>query len=218
MGAANAVSPTGPVFPEWPFVVSSQYPGSPTAKKENGPHRLTATSGENGSEADAHLGVARGNPGVLSASSTSAAKQDPASGVLTATADSLVDGFSLGPTLTIGHISGHAEMSGRPGAKPSKQTSFSIANLIVMGTPVGLTDKGLVPVSNTPPGADVNALTKQLAQAGVTLTLLPAEGTDTAIDSAGLAIGYAQDVPNHGLVKVRLILGRVRAQVESSAS
>jgi hypothetical protein len=47
---------------------------------------------------------------------------------------------------------------------------------------------------------------------------LPAEGTDTAIDSAGLAIGFAQDVPNHGIVKVRLTLGRVRAQVASSTS
>src|SRR5213078_1421884 len=91
------------------------------------------------------------------------------------------------------------------GEKASKQTSFSVANIVVNGTVVGLTDKGFVPLTSTPPGADLNKLTGQ-----------PAEGTDTTIDSAGLAIGWAHDVPNVGLVRVRWILGRVRTQLEST--
>lgn len=215
MGAFNAVSPTGPVLPEYPFSVSSQYPGNPAQKKENGPHRLASNSDENTSKADAHVGLARGNPGVASVSSTSIAKQDPGSGTLTAQASSLVDGFSLGPTLTVGHVSGHAEITSRPGEKPTKQTSFSVGSITVMGTIVGLTDKGLVPVPGTSPGADFNSLTSQLSQAGVTLALLPANETDTAIDSAGLVIGLTREIPNRGFVKVTITLGRVRAQVKS---
>jgi hypothetical protein len=83
-----------------------------------------------------------------------------------------------------------------------------------MGTLVGLTDKGLVPVPGTPKTADLNSMTKQLAAAGITLGLLPGEETDTGIDSAAVVVGFAQKGPG-GITRVRVILGRVRAMVES---
>lgn len=215
MGAANALGPQGPILPQYPFMVSSQYPGTPKAGQENGPQALAATSSENESVGDAHVGLARGNPGVLSVASTSKAQHDPATGMLTATADGVVQGFSVGPTLTIGQLVSHAEMTGRPGEKPTKKTSLSIGPLTVMGTLVGLTDKGLVPVPGTPKAADLNSLTKQLSAAGITLGLLPGEETDTGIESAALVVGIAQKGPG-GIIRVRVILGRVRAKVESS--
>jgi hypothetical protein len=215
MGAFNAIGPLGAILPAYPFMVASQYPGNPKQVQDSGPRHLAATSTEDDSSGDAHVGLARGNPGVASVSSTSAAKHDPATGVLTAQADGVVQGFSLGSTLTIGQLTSHAEMTGRPGEQPVKKTSLSIGSLTVMGTLVGLTDKGLVPVPGTPKTADVNSLTKQLGAAGITLGLLPGEETPTSIDSAALIVGIAQKGPG-GLTRVRIILGRVRAKVESS--
>jgi hypothetical protein len=214
MGAVNALGPQGPVLPQYPFMVTSQYPGKDKASQENGPQRLAAASSEHESTGDAHVGLARGNPGLLSVSSTSKVKHDPATGLLSATADGMVQGFSVGSTLTIGQLVSHAEMTGRPGEKPTKKTSLSIGPLTVMGTLVGLTDKGLVPVPGTPKTADLNSLTEQLAAAGITLGLLPGEETETGIDSAALVVGIAQKGPG-GITRVRVILGRVRAKVEA---
>jgi hypothetical protein len=215
MGALNALGPQGPILPQYPFMVQSQYPGDAEKKQEEGPRKLVATSSANDSTGDAHVGLARGNPGLLSVSSTSKVKHDPATGGLLATADGVVQGFSVGETLTIGQLVSHAEMTGRPGEKPTKKTSLSIGPITVMGQLVGLTDKGLVPVPGTPKATDVNGLTKQLNAAGITLGLLPGEETETGIDSAALVVGFAQKGPG-GITRVRVILGRVRAKVESS--
>jgi len=214
MGAVNALGPQGAILPTYPFMVQSQFPGKDKDSQDGGPRKLSATSSANDSTGDAHVGVARGNPGVLSVSSTSKVKHDTASGDLLATADGIVQGFSLGPTLTIGQLVSHAEMSGRPGAKPTKKSTLSIGPITVMGQLVGLTDKGLVPVPGTPKATDVNGLTKQLDAAGITLGLLPGEETATGIDSAALVVGIAQKGPG-GITRVRVILGRVRAKVEA---
>jgi len=215
MGAANALGPQGPIIPPYPFMVSSQYPGNPKAAQDSGPRHLAADSNENGSDADAHIGLAQGNPALASLSSTSKVVHDPATGLAMATADAMVVGFSVGPTLTIGQIASHADVSGQPGEKPTRHTSLSIGSLTVMGTLVGLTQQGLAPVPGTPKTADINSLTKQLAAAGITLGLLPGEETDSSTDSAALVIGLTRDVPNHGLVRTRIILGRVQARLDS---
>jgi len=186
MGAFNAIGPFGAILPPYPFMVQSQYPGAPKQVQDSGPRHLAANSNENGSDSDAHVGLARGNPGLASVSATSKAIHDPATGVSTATADGVVEGFSVGPTLTIGQVVSHADVSAQPGVKPTKHTSLSIGSLTVMGTLVGLTDKGLV----------------------------PGEDTDAGTDSAALIIGLSRDVPG-GLMRVRIILGRVLARVDS---
>ena len=214
MGAFNAIGPFGAILPPYPFMVQSQYPGAPKAVQDSGPRHLAANSDDNGSDADAHVGLARGNPGLLSVSSTSKAVHDPATGTSTATADGSVIGFSVGPTLTIGQITSHADVSARPGEPLAKHTSLSIGSLTVMGTLVGLTDKGLAPVPGTPKTADLNSLTKQLSAAGITLGFLPGEDSATGTDSAALVVGIIRDVPG-GQMRVRIILGRVQARVDT---
>jgi hypothetical protein len=214
MGAFNAIGPFGAILPPYPFMVLSQYPGAPKAAQDSGPRHLAANSDENGSDGDAHVGLARGNPGLLSVSSTSKAVHDPATGASTATADGSVVGFSVGPTLTIGQIASHADVSAKPGEPLAKHTSLSIGSLTVMGTLVGLTDKGLVPVPGTPKTADLNSLTKQLSAAGISLGLLPGEDSATGTDSAALVVGIIRDVPG-GQMRVRIILGRVQARVDT---
>jgi hypothetical protein len=152
---------------------------------------------------------------VASVTSTSLARHDPGTDVVTATADGVVVGFSVGPAMSIGQVTSHAEMTGKPGEPATKKTSLSIGPLTVMGTLVGLTDKGLVPVPGTPKTADLNSLTKALNAAGVTLGILPGEETPTSIDSAALIVGIAQKGPG-GITRVRILLGRVRAKVETN--
>jgi hypothetical protein len=216
MGAVNALGPQGAILPQYPFMVKSQCPGEPKNSQEEGPRRLIATCSENDAAGDAHVGLARGNPGVASVSSTSKVKNDPATGQLLATADGVVAGFSVGDTLTIGQLVSHAEMTGRSGQKATKKTSLSVGPITVMGTLVGLSEKGLGPVPGTPKATDFNSLTKQLAATGITLGLLPAEETDTSIDSAAVVVGFAQKGPG-GITRVRVILGRVTAKVESAS-
>ena len=215
MGAFNAIGPFGAILPPYPFMVASQYPGTAKAAQDSGPRHLSANSNENGSGADARIGLTQGNPALASLSSSSRAVHDPATGLATATADGMVVGFSVGPTLTIGQITSHADISGQPGEKPTRHTSLSIGSLTVMGTLVGLTEQGLAPVPGTPKTADINSLTKQLAAAGISLGLLPGDNTDSSTDSAALVIGLTRDVPNHGLVRTRVILGRVQARLDS---
>jgi hypothetical protein len=215
MGAFNAIGPFGAILPPYPFMVQSQYPGAPKQVQDSGPRHLAANSNEYGSDADAHVGLANGNPALASVSSTSKAVHDPVTGVSTATADGTVAGFSVGPTLTIGQVTSHAEVTGRPGEPPTKHTSLSIGSLTVMGTLVGLTDKGFAPVPGTPKTADLNSLTKQLSAAGISLGFLPGEETPGGVDSAALIVGLVRDMPGHGPVRVRFILGRVRARVDA---
>jgi hypothetical protein len=212
MGTFNAVSPTGPVFPAYPFSASSQFPGNEKNSAANGPFTVESMSNEAGTKATAKAGGVHGNPGLLSSVAGAVVGQGD-DGLLTAVAESTIVGLSLGKELTIGQISGSAKVTGRPGEEPTKESSFSLGSLVVNGTVVGLTDKGLVPVSETNPGADMAALTEQLEQAGITLALLPARKTATAVDSGALEIGIIRDVPNHGLVSIKLVLGRVRAEV-----
>ena len=213
MGAVNALGPQGAILPQYPFMVAEPVPrhgqGEP-GERAPAPGRQQRPDDSTG---DAHVGLARGNPGLLSVSSTSKVKNDPATGLLSATADGVVQAFSIGETLTIGQLLSHAEMTGRPGEKPTKKTSLSIGPITVMGQLVGLTDKGLVPVPGTPKATDVNGLTKQLNAAGITLGLLPGEETATGIDSAAVVVGIAQKGPG-GITRVRIILGRVRAEVQ----
>ena len=215
MGAVNALGPAGPVLPQYPFMVTAQCPGTAKASQDEGPRHLAANCSDHDSTGDAHVGLARGNPGVLSVASTSKVKNDPATGDLLATADGIVQAFSVGTTLTIGQLTSHAEMKGRPGEQPTKTTSLSIGPITVMGTLVGLTDKGLAPVPGTPKTADLNSLTAQLNAAGITLGFLPGEETPNGIDSAALVVGIAQKGPG-GITRVRIILGRVRVMVETN--
>ena len=217
MGAANALGPAGPVLPPYPFMAVSQYPTAPKSVQDSGPRHLSANSSPDASEAVAQIGLAQGNPAVLATASSSKTAHDPATGALSAVADGVVSVFSLGPTLTIGQVVSHAEVSGQPGATPTKKTTLSIGSLTVMGTLVGLTDNGLAPVPGTPKTADINSLTKQLAAAGISLGLLPGDETANSIESAALVVGFVKDMPGHGLVKVQVILGRVTAKAESSA-
>lgn len=212
----NGFLPQGvPPLPPYPFIVSTSYPGAPSAEQVQGPTRVAAESAENDSRSSAVVGVAAGAPSVASAQARSAVARDAETDTLTAQAESRIDGLFVDPMLVIGEISSRAVLTARPGGEPTKETSFSVGTITVAGTTIGLTDDGFKLGPGALPGQDLSSLMAVLHDAGITLTFLPARETPTSVDSAGLAVSYDRDDPNAGRVRATVTLGRVRAQVNS---
>ena len=217
-GLVNGVgSGSMPPLPDYPFIVASSYPNAPSAEQTNGPYSIRSTSDEDGTRAAAHVAVAYGSPTIGSAQATSSAIRDAAAGMVRAQAGSAILGFSLGPTLTIGEISGHAEIDAEPGKKPVKRSTFSVGSVTIAGVTVGFGNKGIQPGQGTIPGQNLTLLTDQLRQSGIVLTYLPASETDSSVDSAGLAVEVVREFPGRGKVTTTYILGRVRASAQASA-
>jgi hypothetical protein len=203
-----------PSFPNWPFIVSSAYPGQEKNSQVNGPYGISATSGPHGSVADAKIGALEG-ASLLSPTSHSSATWDPASGDLIAQADSSFAALSLGPVLKLADVESHASLTAAPGAdKPTMSSSFEVGTMTVAEVKVGLTDQGFVIGSSAQPRPDLGSLTPVLAAAGIEIEFLPSEITATSIRSAGLRISSMQEFPVQGPVKETLTLGRVSAHLQ----
>jgi hypothetical protein len=205
-----------PPLPSYPFIVNSSYPGSPSVQQVQGPYGITARSTPTNTTASARLGLLTGSPALVSATATSSANQDAATGALVAQADTEIVGLSLGPLLKIGKISAHAQMSAQPSQTPVKQSSFSVGTLTIAGIEVGVTDKGLQLGPTTVPITSVTALTTLLNAAGIKLSYLPSTQTATSVDSAGLSVSFTQNVPTQGPVNVTLTFGRVAVTTDSA--
>lgn|GEM_PF-3488962 len=206
-----------PPFPAYPFYVSSSYPGEPSAEQTNGPYGISSKSSENSTTADAHLGAVVGSPSVLSSRAVSTAERNPYTGAMVAKGDSVVQGFAIGPLLTIGDISAHAQLTAKPGEKPTRHSSFSVGTMTIAGVQVGLTDKGFQPLQGGPGGLPMASLDKTLAAAGIAVVYLPPRETETTIDSAGLAVTFTETAPVQGPVKVTMTFGRAKALLEPGA-
>lgn len=203
-----------PPLPNWPFVVSSTYPGREKSTQANGPYEITATSGPRGSAATARVGVV-GGASLLSPTSRSIATWDPSSGKFVAGADASFAAFSLDPLLELGDVESHAVLTAAPGAaKPTMTSSFEVGTMTVAGVKVGVTDEGFMVGPSTQPRPDLGPLGGALSAAGITIEFLPAEATPTGIRSAGLRITSTQEFPVQGPVKQTWTVGRVSASLD----
>jgi hypothetical protein len=199
-----------PPLPAIPAIVTTSYPGSETAQQYQGPYGIRSTSDPNGTAADAHIGLVTGGPNVAASSASSVARLDPSTGTMTSQADSSLAAFKIGDLLSLGDVTAHAKLTATPGQKPTKEASMHMG-LTILGIPVGLTDKGLIPGAGGIPGLDLSSLNKLLNAAGIDLQFLPGNTTDTSIESAGLAITLNQNLPVQGPVKTIFTFGHVMA-------
>ena len=200
-----------PPLPNWPFVVSSAYPGREKSSQVNGPYGISASSGPDGSVADARVGVFDG-ASVPSATSHSRAVWDPPSGKLVAEAASSFAAFSLASVLKLANVESHAVLTSVPGAdEPTMSSSFEVGTMTIAEVKVGVTDKGFIVGSSTQPRPDLGSLAPVLSAAGLAVEFLPAETTATSIHSAGLRISSKQEFPVQGPVKETFTVGRVSA-------
>ena len=202
-----------PPLPDWPFIVTSTYPGREKSSQVNGPYGITSTSGPVGSEATAKAGTMSG-ASLLSPTSHSAALWDPSSGTFVAKADSSFVAFAVDPVLKLGDVESHATVTSAPGAeRPTMAASFEVGTMTVAGMKVGVTDKGFVVGPSANPRPDLGSLKPVLAAAGIEIEFLPTETTPTGILSAGLRISAKQTFPVQGPVKETWTVGRVRASL-----
>jgi hypothetical protein len=216
-GAATGAGLPG-VFQSYPFYVHSEHPIAPDKVQDQSGNRLTAHSEQYMSSSSARSGLITGDTlAALQAQAASRSSVDNATGELTALADSRLDAFKLTDKLQIGRSIAHAKVDLRPGQPLKKESSFTIGSIVVNGTEMSYGDGGfrLGDQSEKSPG-DPGPLFDALKQAGITVEILPATGTDTSIESAGMKITQVVDY-KAGKQRISFILGRVSATIRGEA-
>jgi len=205
-------------IPSYPFYVQSQYPARPSADQDQTGQQLHARSDQYSSDSHARSGLIPGDViAATQAQASSRAAVDAATGAMTAVADSRLDAFKVTDKVQIGKSTAHATVRSEPGKPAVKESSFTVGSILVNGVEVGLTDKGFRLGDQAPPATDLAAVFAPLAQAGISVEYLPAKGTDSSIESAGLKITQIRQVGDH-TQRVTLILGRVSTRVEGTAA
>jgi hypothetical protein len=205
-------------FPPYPFIVRSEYPVAPSAERSQSGISLAARSDQLASAAEARSGLITGDLlAAAQAQASSRAEVDQVTGAITVTADSRLDGFKVTDALQVGKSASHARIVSRPGQDVVKETSFTVASVIVNGVELGLTDQGFEIGDQKAPAPDPGPVLESLRQAGVTVEFLPATGTGSSVESAGLRITQVQDLGGQRQ-RVSLVLGRVSARIDGAAT
>lgn len=204
---------TSGAAPNYPLVAQSNNGGPSHNEVRRGPYDLEADSSDDASTAIAQTASGAG----ITATDTHAHAQvthDPKTGVVTSSAESTTEEFSVAGVLSIGGV--HSFARAATGARPSSDTEFSDVN--VGGQEVGVTDKGLVLQGTDvplPPDSTANALLKS---AGVTVHYLAATTSPSSVVAPALAISAEQDVPSVGPTTVTYVLGQASASAQGLAA
>jgi hypothetical protein len=206
------------LFPPYPFFVQSEYPIAPSAERSQSGISLAARSDRYASAGDARSGLITGDlVAATQSQASSRAEVDEITGAITATADSRVDGFKVTEALQVGKSAAHARIVSAPGQGVVKETAFTVGSLIVNGTELGLTDHGFTIGDQQAPGIDPGPILEGLRRAGIDVEFLPATGTGSSIESAGLRISQVQEIGGQRQ-RVSLVLGRVSARIDGAAT
>ena len=211
-GPADAV-------PTYPFSVASNYPIKPDSVQDQSGNRLVAHSEQHASSSEARSGVITGDVlAALQAQASSGVSVDDSTAKLAAVADSRLDAFRLTDKLQIGKSTAHARITREPGQPMVKESSFTIGSITVNGVSISYSDKGFQVGDQSPPSSQPPAgFFDALKAAGITVEFLPAAGTDTSIESAGLRITQVQQM-GPATQKVSFIIGHVSARIDGEAS
>ena len=131
------------IFPSYPFYVESSYPIGPNKVQDQSGNRLAAHSEQYKSSSDARSGLITGDfLAALQAQASSWSSVDPATGELTAAADSRLDAFRLTDKLQIGRSIAHAKVTQAAGRQLMKESSFTLGSIIVNGVEMSYGDQG----------------------------------------------------------------------------
>jgi hypothetical protein len=206
------------IFQSYPFYVHSEYPIAGDKVQDQSGNRLTAHSEQYRSSSGARSGLITGDTlAALQAQATSSSAVDSATGELDAIADSRLDAFKLTDKLQIGRSIAHAKVTRAPGQELKKESSFTIGSVVINGVEGSYGEGGFKfgDQKEQSPG-DPGPLFDALKSAGITIEILPAKGTDTSIESAGMKITQVFDY-KAGKQRISFILGRVSAAVRGEA-
>ena len=206
------------VFPTYPFVVTSNHPIKPDSVQDQSGNRLVAHSDAHASRGEARSGLITGDMlAALQAEATSAVSVDDTTGKLLADADSRLDAFKLTDKLQIGKSTAHAKIVREAGQAAVKESSFTIGSITVNGSSISYSDKGFQAGDQSPSEKPPAGFFDPLKSAGITVEFLPATGTDTSIESAGLRISQVQKM-GPATQRISFTIGHVSASIDGEAS
>lgn len=206
------------IFSSYPFYVRSEYPIAERKVQDQSGNRLTANSSQYQSSSDARSGLITGDfLAALQAQASSLSSVDSTTGELTALADSRLDAFKLTDKLQIGRSIAHAKVTKAAGQELKKESSFTLGSIVVNGVEMSYGDEGFkfADQKGESPG-DPMPLFDALKTAGITVEILPAQGTETSIESAGMKISQVTDY-GAGKQRISFIIGRVSASISGEA-
>jgi hypothetical protein len=199
-------------LPDYPFIASSSYPNTPSAKVTAGPVVLTGDSEERASQGVAVDGGNRTEARVSA---------DTATDTVTSRATAQLDSVDLGSLMTMRGVRSAAQVVQTAGGERKRSSEFSVASLVVLGqalrvTPAGLELAGLnVPVGGG--AGSIDSLLKSLEEQGVSLRFLAATDTADGILSAGLLVSRKFDAANGAVTTVQSTIGRTYAATANTA-
>jgi hypothetical protein len=206
------------LFPTYPFVVTSNHPIRPDAVQDQSGNRLVAHSDAYASRGEARSGLVTGDMlAALQAQASSAVSVDDATGTLLADADSRLDAFKLTDKLQIGTSTAHARITRESGRAAVKESSFTIGSITVNGSSISYSDKGFQVGDQSPSEKPPAGFFDPLKLAGISVEFLPATGTDTSIESAGLRISQVQKM-GPATQRISFTIGHVSASIDGEAS
>lgn len=206
------------IVPTYPFYVHSSYPAEPDRVQDQSGNRLVAHSTQYASSSDARSGLITGDVlAALQAQASSRAVVDDVTGALDATADSRLDAFKLTERLQIGKSTAHARIVRQADGTVAKESAFTLGSINVSGFEMSYSDQGFKAGGASQPSQQFPApFAEALKQVGITVEFLPATGTETSIESAGLRISQVQKL-GPGTNRVAFIIGHVSARIEGTA-
>lgn len=205
---------TSGAAPNYPLVAQSNNGGAGHDEVQQGPYDVKADSTDDASTA---IAQATGDAGAAAAATTRSQAQvvhDPKTGVVTSTAESTTEGFSVKGVFSVGRVHSYARIASPAGShKPTSDTEFG--DVRVGGQEVGVSDKGLVLAGTDvplPPDSTVNAA---LSAAGITVHYVAGEATAGSITAPALSVSVVQDVPSVGLTTVSYVLGQASVSAQA---
>ncbi|MDQ1695410.1 MAG: hypothetical protein QOJ03_763 [Frankiaceae bacterium] len=203
--------------PNYPLIAQSN-PTQPKSDVAAGPMHLRAESADDRSAAFAQSTAGGGGFAAGTTRSNATTAHDPETGAVTAEAESTLEAVSIEGVLSIGRVHSHARLVSKPGAPVQRITDTELADVMVGGQEVGVTDKGLVLAGTDvplPPDSTANAL---LAAAGITVRYLAATKTPTSLVAAGLSVSAVEDVPGVGQTTVSYVFGQAAVTAQAKGA
>lgn len=185
-------------LPAYPFYVGSTYPISPSAESGSGPYMIKAESTETSSAATASVGLAVEGQGALGLAKSQASTVSAPEAV-TADSSSEVTSFAVGP-LHLGQVLSNAKVVLGADGTFTREADTRVIGAMVADTPVALTPQGAVVAGSSVPGVDMEPVQQLLAQAKITVEIMPREEVEGGVvapivrvtqrDDAGMSITY----------------------------
>ena len=203
--------------PDYPLIAQSNAT-HPDSEVTQGPYDLHARSADDTATAVARAAAGGGGVASGTTQSVTSVVHDPATGAVTADAESTLDGISIAGVLDIGRVHSRAHMVSTPGQPVARSFDTEVGDVSVGGQEVGVTDKGLVLAGTDvplPPDSTANAM---LSAAGVTVHYLAGASTGSSLVAPGLSVQVLQNVPGVGETTVSYLFGQAAVTAQSSGA